>query len=222
MYSYANSKICISSGSVWWVIILLTKGHVILLPCIPGNHWSNVTNFSLNFILGYSCLETVWSSQVLLLWFVRCSRAGLSLELTTPHTEIRPSSVFYPLLCELWIFPFWLVVKHYSCSCVSTPIVPFNPLDVFSPSLRQFPHTHALISTLLNTWRGPSAAPQVLPLWSSLLPKTQPCELSSPWSPWALCSVSITQGICCALLGSPLPAPQPGISLMQKSKLEKS
>lgn len=54
-------------GQFQWVDNSPNKGHVTLLPYISGNHWSNIINFTLNFILGYSCLKAVWSSQVLLL-----------------------------------------------------------------------------------------------------------------------------------------------------------
>lgn len=137
----------------------------------------------------------------------------------TFHTEARPSSVFFPMLCELQVFPFWLLATALlPVLCEQSALFPLILLDVFSPGFKQFPHTHALISTV-EYLRGHAAALQVLPLCSSLLPVLSPADFPH-LDLWALCSISSAQGAWQAPLGSSLSSPQPGISLRQKSKLE--
>ena len=138
----------------------------------------------------------------------------------TFHIEARPSSVFYPMRCELQVFPFWLLATALLLVlCEQSQLFPLILLDVFSPGFKQFPHIHALISTVLNTWGGHATVLQVLPLRSSLLPVLSPADFPH-LDLWALCCISSAQGVWRAPLGSSLSSPQPGISLRQKSKLE--
>ena len=82
----------------------------------------------------------------------------------TFHIEARPSSVFYPMLCELQVFPFWLLATALLLVlCEQSQLFPLILLDVFSPGFKQFPHIprqsepdpYALV------WRGARCACEV-------------------------------------------------------------
>lgn len=58
----------------------------------------------MSFVLGCSYLEMLaWSFWALLLWFVRWSRAVLSLVLNVAPSVMRTSGGLYPMCHELWI-----------------------------------------------------------------------------------------------------------------------
>lgn len=92
--------------------------------------------------------------------------------------------------------------------------VPPNPFGwFFLPGLGQFPCTHLLISTLLNTQGQPSEA------LANFLCLPLLCTVNcSPLSLQILISIFPTQGVCWVLLIFPLFASQPGNSLKPESQ----
>lgn len=126
-------------------------------------------------------------------------------------TEARLFWMFYPVLCELWDFPFLLVGTGTIPGSLWMSIMsPCHPLReervVLSLSLGCFPHPHALFSTQLNMqgwpadlWSSPSmplCPPKVCPVnfGHLLLLDSQLCLLNS-WASWSPPSCDVPWGL---------------------------
>ena len=81
-------------------------------PGVVNYMLQRVRYLCMSFVLGCSYLEILaWSFWALLLWFVRWSRAVLSLALNVAPSVMRTSGGLYPMCHELWILSTWLK-KH--------------------------------------------------------------------------------------------------------------
>lgn len=127
-----------------------------------------------------------------------------------PTTKARPVLVLCCLLnYEICHSGSWEQVLFLALSTLWGRF-PVIHLGWYFPGLGWFPHTHTLIGTQVNTWRGPSKD-----LWSSLCVQPSflqslPCKFKPPWLSQSLSSIVLTQVDHQALCGVPLPMLQPG------------
>lgn len=119
----------------------------------------NFTLFSSGYFYGYINLELVlgethYLDRVLSFWFCFyyiIGRSGAVLIVFFIAEQNFPE-YSYPIPCELWVFPVWLVEIGTILSPVWViRIVPANRYRRFFPGLGQFSYVSPLI---MNTWGG--------------------------------------------------------------------
>ena len=146
------------------------------------------SSINLKLVLG----ETHYLDRVLSFWFcfyhiIGRSGAMLIIELLLYYWA-KLSWVLYPIACELWVFPAWLVETG---TVWVNRIVSANRYRWFFPWLR----TVFLHQSTDHEHLGILCRPPVFCFYASFLYGFLSCEMKLLWFFWTLQSISSTQGV---------------------------